>query len=393
MIVPMLHQGGFERVCVETARILGNDLDITILLFSDRDINYDISGINVVNINIPSEDGALHKVFNALRRVYKVRRYKKTQNIDYCYSFGSSANIVNVLSGFCGKTKVIVGLRSSLDMRKKSLIKLYIRFSDVIIACSKEIKSGLEKEYGYYKAVLIYNPVDIDKLTALSNEAGSGAPYFPEEKGIKKLVMLGREDWIKGYWHLIKAISVLVKKLPEVRLVIAGAGDFSKYMELAENLGVENHINFTGLLLNPFPCVKEADLYVLSSNIEGHPNALIEAMALGKPCIATDCRTGPREVILSDNEYQALYSEHPYESTQKTIYGEYGVLIKDMSCNVDLRPVVTEEDENLAREIERFICDPKLLKYYGKKSLEKAKQLSPQQYKEELLEVFMSLDQ
>ena len=52
LMVPMLHQGGFERVCIETARLLAQDMDVTILIFSDKNIHYDISGLHVVNMDV-----------------------------------------------------------------------------------------------------------------------------------------------------------------------------------------------------------------------------------------------------------------------------------------------------------------------------------------------------
>ena len=64
LVVPMLHQGGFERVCVRTARILRNDFEVTIAMFSDADIAYDINGLSVVNLDVPAQDGKLKKMVN-----------------------------------------------------------------------------------------------------------------------------------------------------------------------------------------------------------------------------------------------------------------------------------------------------------------------------------------
>ena len=98
LIVPMLHQGGFEKVCVETARILKDKYDITILIFSSEDIVFDINGLSVISIDVPATDNKLMKVINVLRRVIKVRKYKKKLGIDYAYSFGITASRINVLS-------------------------------------------------------------------------------------------------------------------------------------------------------------------------------------------------------------------------------------------------------------------------------------------------------
>lgn len=78
LITPMLHQGGFERVCVTTARLMQEYYDVTILIFSDKDINYDITGLNVININVPSKKSKLAKVINLIKRIVKTRKVKKS---------------------------------------------------------------------------------------------------------------------------------------------------------------------------------------------------------------------------------------------------------------------------------------------------------------------------
>ena len=74
LIVPMLHQGGFERVCVQTARLLEPYYHVSILIFSSKDINYDVTGLDVIDINLPGgKTGKTGKALNVLKRVLKVR--------------------------------------------------------------------------------------------------------------------------------------------------------------------------------------------------------------------------------------------------------------------------------------------------------------------------------
>ena len=98
LMVPMLHQGGFERVCVATARLMQEYYNVCILIFSSKDINYDVTGLKVIDIDIPAKKGVVNKIINVIKRVQKVRKIKREQGIDIAYSFGGSANYVNVLS-------------------------------------------------------------------------------------------------------------------------------------------------------------------------------------------------------------------------------------------------------------------------------------------------------
>ncbi len=394
----MLHQGGFERVCVATARLMQKYYKVTILIFSDKDINYDVSGIDVVNINVPAtrKFGKLGKVVNVLRRVRKVRSYKKSHNIDISYSFGSSANYVNVLSKAGNRAKVLTGLRCSTDMENKREVTLFCKRADQVLSCSKEIMRELERDYNYEKSSYIYNPLDISMITEKAGDKeglfrakdmfGNGLLVDNTLDSPFTIVSVGRQDYIKGFWHLIKAFSIVARDYPDSRLVIVGTGDFSGLRKLADDLGIGKKVFFPGLQKNPFPFVDAADLYVLSSNHEGFPNALLEAMALGKPCVAADCKTGPREILLNEKEYQKLISDAPDgSSTDKIIEGEFGIIAPDMDQNIDLDASnITEEDMLLAYGILKMITDEEKMKKYGRKAYERALSYNPEGYAKNL---------
>ncbi|WP_408072113.1 glycosyltransferase [Butyrivibrio sp. JL13D10] len=401
LIVPMLHQGGFERVCVATARLMQKYYNVTVLIFSDKDINYDISGLDVVNINLPATKkfGKAGKAVNVLRRVLKVRRYKKVHKIDIAYSFGSSANYVNTLSRFGTDTKVLTGLRCSTDMENRSEVSLFCKKADQVLSCSKEIMRELLRDYNYEKSSYIYNPLD---TTMIRERAGEKEAFFGASDmfGNGKLVdnnldshftliSVGRQDYIKGFWHLIKAFSIVASKYPEARLQIVGTGDFSGLRKLADDLGIGEKVFFPGLQKNPFPFVDAADMYVLSSNHEGFPNAILEAMALGKPCVAADCKTGPREILLNEKEYGQLISEKPDgSSTDKIIEGEFGIIVPDMDEHTDLDASnITEGDRMLAEGILRMISDENKMKHYGEKAYERALTYNPLKYAEDLYKI------
>ena len=95
LISPMLHQGGFERICVATARIMKDDYNVTIVIFSNEDVAYDVSGLNVVNLDLGVRNGQLAKTLNILKRRNRLKALEKRLKTDIVYSFGLSAGIVN----------------------------------------------------------------------------------------------------------------------------------------------------------------------------------------------------------------------------------------------------------------------------------------------------------
>lgn len=389
LMVPMLHQGGFERVCVKTARVLEGKWDVTILIFSDKDINYDVTGLRVINIDVPAAGNAAGRVMNLPRRIAKVRAIKKKEKFDIAYSFGSSANLVNVFSR--EGEKVVTGLRCQTDLESPNQVRLFCRRSDEVLSCSREIVRQLERDFLYKRSEYIYNPLDVDDIRAKSAE-------MEKEKGTSdagkahdgRLIFgMGRDDRIKGFWHLIKAFSLVKKEIPDARLSIMGAGSFDGAKKLASDLGIADSVSFPGVQKNPFPYLAECDLFVLPSNHEGFPNALLEAMALSKPVVAADCKTGPREIVLSDDEYENLINARPDGSSVSDITeGTYGVLVPDMCEEPDYEAAnITDEDRKLAAAIIAMLSDDRKRAHYAEKSGERAAAYSPACYADSISDI------
>ena len=384
LMVPMLHQGGFERVCVKTARLMQDFYSVHIVIFSSKDINYDVTGLDVIDIDVPARKGIVNKVLNVFKRVKKVKKLKRDLGCDIAYSFGSSANYVNVLSG--GPGKVLTGLRCQTDMENPRQLRLFCRKSDQVLSCSKEIVRQLLADYNYDKSTYIYNPLDIEDIEKHAAEPANDIPFAAEraEGNVKVISCTGRNDYIKGIWHLVKAFYLVQQRHPEVRLAIYGAGDWSGYKEMAEKLGIADKIAFPGVKKNVFPYVAASDIYVCSSNHEGFPNSVLEGMALRKPLVSADCKTGPREILLSDSEYEELIKRKPDgSSTDKVIEGAYGILVPDMSPEVNMDPeVITDEEKVLAGAIIRLLDDEALFKSYSDKAYERALFYTPEKYRD-----------
>lgn len=363
LIVPALHQGGFEKVCVATARLLQPYYDIRIAIFDSRDIAYDIKGIPVADLRLPTRTGKIGKIANVIKRGLKLNVFMKKENIDIAYSLGPTANLANIAAG--GSAEKWFGIRSYMDMDNPKQIRLFCRCADRVICCSEVICRELRDKYRCDKAVTLNNPFDVQEMRALSVKEEADLPW---DEG-RILISMGREDVVKGYWHLLKSFSLVHEKLPDTKLMIIGQGEFEDYKELARGLGVDDAVYFTGLKRNPYPYLRKGSLYVLTSYNEGFPNAMVEAMAMGLPVIATDCMTGPREIL-----------EDPYGN-------RYGILIRNMSREENFDPQnITAEEQNLAREIVTLLESGDKMEHYRNMALKRAGEYTAESYIEKICE-------
>ncbi|MEW5755870.1 MAG: glycosyltransferase [Pseudomonadota bacterium] len=170
-------------------------------------------------------------------------------------------------------------------------------WADGVVAVSKGLAQQLEQKLGLdpKRIQVIYNPVSREELLRKA-KADVDHPWF---KDMDEPVVLsaGRLTRQKDFATLIRAFALVRRKL-SARLVILGEGELRGDLEaLVRELGLQQSISLPGFKNNPYPYMARASVYVLSSVWEGMPNAAIEAMVLGTPVIATDCETGPNEVL------------------------------------------------------------------------------------------------
>lgn len=157
------------------------------------------------------------------------------------------------------------------------------------------------------KLVRIYNPVDSERVNSLSQIRAD--PYSGPGP---QLVTVGRLSWEKGLDVLIRAMPRVREVFPHVNLAILGQGALREQLiELAHNLSLNGTIEFLGFQQNPWPFIRYADLFVLPSRSEGLPNALLEAMALQKEVVATDCPGALRELKALNPALTLVPAEEP----------------------------------------------------------------------------------
>lgn len=375
LVVPMLHQGGFERVCVRTARIMEPWFEVTIAMFCDEDIAYDINGLQVVNLDVPAAEGRVKKALNVVRRIFRLRRLKRRLRPDISYSFGPTANLINVCTPVCGL--VWTGIRSYMDMDNGRKLKLFCRRSDRVICCSRVIAKELKERFGATNAEVLYNPFDAEQI---AQSAQAVLPDMPGFAGSRVIISMGREDDCKEFWHLIKCLPLIRRTVPDAKLCIVGEGSFTEYKELAAQLGQEENVFFAGLQRNPFPWLKNSALYVGVSSMEGFPNALVEAMSCGLPAVFSNCMSGPAE-ILSDRFPEVT-------GRQEVLCEAYGILIPVMDDSKNLDPlVITQEERRLAELLGGLLSDEKRLTLMAEASQKRAAQFSDEAYAQRILQI------
>lgn len=371
LLSPMLHQGGFERVCVTTARVLEKDFDITIVIFDDKDIAYDIEGLKIINLNLPVRQGKVGKILNIFKRKRALKRLKKEYKPSLCYSFGPTANIVNAFSR-TKETKVWLGFRSYGDLFSKSLLKIFNKKADRIICCAKEIEYDFKKLFPGEKAVTLYNLFNTELIEESAKEEVKG---FTEGK--KVFISMGRDDEVKGFWHMIKAFKLVHEKFPETQLKILGDGTFKECRELTSRLSLEDSVSFEGMCTNPYKYLARSDIYLLTSRIEGFPNALVEGMILSLAPIATNCPSGPSEILIrGENSTVSIVNEKldklKAEGKNPILSDECGILIPVMDIKEDYSGEITDDDRLLAEAMEYLLENPEVLKDYQTKARRRA---------------------
>ncbi|MCR5303935.1 MAG: glycosyltransferase [Lachnospiraceae bacterium] len=372
LITPMLHQGGFERVAVQTARLMAPYFRVFILIFSDRDIAYDVTGIEIVNIHMDVKKGKLFKILNMFRRSRAVAKVRKQRRPDFVYSFGPSANLVNVFSSGKGRGKTVLGLRNYTDAEEGFRMKLFVKKADLIISCSEPIDRKIRADYGAKKTGVLYNMADVDRIRKESLE---GEPELPWGDDKRILLSVGREADQKAFWYMIKAFSLIHKACPDTVLMIIGAGRYTDYRKLASDLGLSDCVYFTGVTKVPYRYVKKGSVYLQTSLSEGFPNALVEAMALGLPCVCCNCMTGPAEILSRYEDY----------GKDEVIYGEYGILTPPITEEKNLDPeIITDPEKLYAETVTGLLTDDNMMREYGEKAAKRSEDFSNSAYTEGL---------
>jgi glycosyltransferase involved in cell wall biosynthesis len=185
------------------------------------------------------------------------------------------------------------------------LIAQYYPKADVIAAVSEGVAEDLAcvARIPRNRIQVIYNPIITPDLANKVREEINHPWLKPDQPPV--ILSVGRLDPQKDYPSLIKSFARVRQSLP-ARLLILGEGpERDTLVSLVRQLGIEEEVGFPGFVPNPYPYMSKASVFVLSSRWEGLPTVLVEALYCGVPVVATNCPSGPQE-ILQNGKYGAL---------------------------------------------------------------------------------------
>ncbi len=235
------------------------------------------------------------RISNFKRRSDKLIDIWKQIKPDIVLSFIGKNNIMALSTATREDIKVVVSVRADPDME-------YYDFS---------LKTGMKATFGKAAGIIVQTTSARDwfpkrfrdRCIILPNAINPAflRPITYQGEREKSIVMVGRLDENKNQAGVMEVFADLVKNgYSSYRLKIYGDGpDMIKLRHFAISLGIEKNVSFEGVVSNVAEHIEKASLYILASRQEGMPNALIEAMSLGLPCIATDCPCGgPRDLIV-----------------------------------------------------------------------------------------------
>lgn len=307
LIISSLGSGGAERVLTGMANYFNRKgYEITVITYTSKkkDFYKLDKTINRKKLDLEKNSrNILESSYNFARRITILRSAIIETNPDIVISFIDVCNILTLIALQGTKIPVIVSERTNPlvpRIRKfwRVLRRIVYTRANYIVIQTEGLRGWAEKHIDSSKVVVIPNSLDQSRLQNL--DAAFNTTYEPSS--VKKVISMGRFTHEKGHDLLIESLKPILDSNNDWILEIIGDGPLKpKLNKLVSDLGLTDRVVFHGKVENPFKLIMDADIFVLPSRVEGFPNALLEAMALGKPCISFNCPSGPKDLIDEDN--------------------------------------------------------------------------------------------
>lgn len=292
ILTPSLICGGAERA----VSLLANNLQksgkyqVFLYVLIDCEPFYHLDpSIKIFYIDNKITSNKKPQLVNVSRAKY-VKRLNESNFVSLIIGYSAQSALVSCLACFNTKVKCLI-CELSYPKRYGIIFKIKRQFlyrrADGAVHQTNYVNNYFKNLIN--NGTVIYNLIEIDELS----------DYVLYSQRPNKIVSVGRLDEGKNFAMLIKAFFLICDKHPDYIVEIYGEGRLKNELsQLIQSLNMQDKIFLKGQKSNIFEYIKNAKLFVLTSNMEGFPNALLEAILLGVPCISTDCPAyAPRDML------------------------------------------------------------------------------------------------
>lgn len=291
-----LHKGGAERVFVNLAEYFRREgyQVVMVTQYQKADEYLLEDGIKRILSDIEEGEVSRSRILNFFRRLNKLHVICKEEKPDLVLSCIGKNNFMAVVSAMGTDTKAVVSVVG--EAGEEYPTKVMRMLANLLFPCAAGIVLQTERSRDFFRkrvgkrAVILPNSLNPAFIR----------PRFEGERE-KEIVSVGRMDENKNHKMQLRAFAALHRSFPDYTLTIYGDGELrSAIEELARELGIADQVRLPGVVPDVAERIERASLFLLTSYSEGVSNALIEALALGLPTIATDVPSGGTEELMED---------------------------------------------------------------------------------------------
>lgn len=316
--------GGAERVVANLANQFSEDNDEVIVITSIRHEHEYHLNESIMRYNLEEEEiqGRFKK---NLSRIKKIRNIVKNERMDILISFMAEPNYRAIIATIGLKTKCLISIRNDPNREYagwigKLLGQHLLPLADACVFQTPEAQAWF--------------PARLQNKSTIIPNAVKKEFFNIKRKRIPGLVVTcGRLTSQKNHKLLISAFCQVASEYPEVTLQIYGEGELREQLQaLINSTQFSSRIKLMGATNNVPEVLSKADIFVLSSDYEGMPNALMEAMAAGVACISTDCPCGGSRMLIKSEKTGILIKANDKQGMIDALKS----LLSDVDTNMNM---------------------------------------------------------